>query len=297
MSDGHLTTAIYRRSDGANSAEAMKMIPLGSKVRVSGICVLENSNPFNGPVPFNILLRSTDDIAVIAQPSLLNIRNLLLALGVLLMVVFVGDRQGLGPGTEGCATKRRHVSPRRGRGRPGAAAQPHSRRHQRIASPSPRFWSRSRSYGFLRAGWRALLVRGRPTERAGRLLGGAVQACASSARASTPALGPALGTLFAGLNRDTPPVDRETVALTTGARLATLAIETRRLYADLRHRSEFDLLTDIQTASRSRNIMDLQMEEARQSGRIFGLIYIDLDQFKLVNDTTATMWETFTCRK
>ena len=29
------------------------------------------------------------------------------------------------------------------------------------------------------------------------------------------------------------------------ARLATLAIETRRLYSDLLHRSEFDLLTDI----------------------------------------------------
>jgi diguanylate cyclase (GGDEF)-like protein len=98
-------------------------------------------------------------------------------------------------------------------------------------------------------------------------------------------VGPALGTLFAGLDPDTPPVDRETVALNNGARLATLAIETRRLYADLRRRSEYDLLTDIPNRFAFEKFIDLQIDEARQSGRILGLIFIDLDEFKLVNDT------------
>jgi diguanylate cyclase (GGDEF)-like protein len=105
-------------------------------------------------------------------------------------------------------------------------------------------------------------------------------------RASIDArVGPALGTLFAGLKPDTPPIDRETVALHNGARLATLAIETRRLYADLRRRSEYDLLTDIPNRFALEKFIELQIEVARQSGRLFALIYIDLDKFKLINDT------------
>jgi diguanylate cyclase (GGDEF)-like protein len=68
------------------------------------------------------------------------------------------------------------------------------------------------------------------------------------------------------------------------AALATLAIETHRLYIDLRHRSEFDLLTDIHNRFSFENHVDALIEEARQDARVFGLIYIDLDEFKQVND-------------
>jgi diguanylate cyclase (GGDEF)-like protein len=68
------------------------------------------------------------------------------------------------------------------------------------------------------------------------------------------------------------------------AGLATLAIETRRLYSDLLHRSEFDLLTDIHNRFSLEKCLDAQIEEARASAGIFGLIYIDLDEFKQVND-------------
>ena len=73
-------------------------------------------------------------------------------------------------------------------------------------------------------------------------------------------------------------------ALAMGAGLATLAIETRRLYSDLIHRSEFDLLTDIQNRFSLEKQLDSLIEEARLTAGIFGLIYIDLDDFKLVND-------------
>jgi diguanylate cyclase (GGDEF)-like protein len=68
------------------------------------------------------------------------------------------------------------------------------------------------------------------------------------------------------------------------AGLAALAIETRRLYCDLRHRSEFDLLTDIHNRFSLDKRLDAQIEDARQQASIFGLIYIDLDRFKQVND-------------
>jgi len=69
-----------------------------------------------------------------------------------------------------------------------------------------------------------------------------------------------------------------------GAWLATMAIETRGLYSDLVHRSEFDLLTDIYNRFSFERRLGSALEEAERRDAIFGLIYIDLDEFKQVND-------------
>lgn len=59
----------------------------------AGICVPYNSDAFSGPVPFDILLRSFDDVTVVANPSWLSIPNLVLLVGLLLAVlVAVGAR-------------------------------------------------------------------------------------------------------------------------------------------------------------------------------------------------------------
>ena len=94
VSDGQMFSAIYRHPDAPGwIPPPIKQIPLGSRVRVAGICMLENSNPYIGDVPFNILMRSLDDIVVVARPSLLTVRNLILLVGLLLAVVFaVGIR-------------------------------------------------------------------------------------------------------------------------------------------------------------------------------------------------------------
>jgi diguanylate cyclase (GGDEF)-like protein len=106
--------------------------------------------------------------------------------------------------------------------------------------------------------------------------------------------GPSLGAIFAGLNplshladkeaspRELSAIERE--ALSAGAGLATLAIETRRLYDDLLHRSEFDLLTNTHNRASLDKKMDAQIETARERAGIFGLVYIDLDDFKQIND-------------
>jgi diguanylate cyclase (GGDEF)-like protein len=94
-----------------------------------------------------------------------------------------------------------------------------------------------------------------------------------------------LGTLFAALNPYNSTGAGKPEALSVGVHLAALAIETRQLYSDLRRRSEFDLLTEIPNRFAMEKFIELQIEEARQSGRILGMIYIDLDKFKLINDT------------
>jgi diguanylate cyclase (GGDEF)-like protein len=66
--------------------------------------------------------------------------------------------------------------------------------------------------------------------------------------------------------------------------LAALAIETRRLYNDLRRRSEFDLLTDTHNRFSLDKHLDNLIVDCRENAGIFGLIYIDLDEFKGIND-------------
>ena len=69
-----------------------------------------------------------------------------------------------------------------------------------------------------------------------------------------------------------------------GASLATMAIDTLGLYSDLVHRSEFDLLTDIYNRFSLERRLTVLIEDARQKSVIFGMVYIDLDDFKQMND-------------
>jgi diguanylate cyclase (GGDEF)-like protein len=96
--------------------------------------------------------------------------------------------------------------------------------------------------------------------------------------------GPAAGIVLAAFDALTKSTPGESQVLTGAAALASVAIETRRLYSDLRHRSEFDQLTEIHNRFSFDKYIDLQIEEARQHGQTIGLIYIDLDKFKQVND-------------
>jgi diguanylate cyclase (GGDEF)-like protein len=274
VADGHPFSAIYRHPDGP--LPIMKQVPLGSRVRVTGICTVDDANPFDPTVPFEILLRSFDDVVVVARPSLLNIRNLIILVGLLLAVIIVVGIRGW--------TLERNV-----RRKTSALAALESRRGRILEDIN---------------GVRPLAeILEEIAAMVSATLGGAPCWCepADGARqgaypqephslrivqAEIPSrAGPPLGTLYAGLNPRTPPAVREAEALHSGARLATLAIETRRLYSDLRRRSEFDLLTDIPNRFAMEKFMELQIEEARHSGRVLGLIYIDLDKFKPINDT------------
>jgi diguanylate cyclase (GGDEF)-like protein len=101
--------------------------------------------------------------------------------------------------------------------------------------------------------------------------------------------GPPLGTLFAGLDPGVIPGVRRSLtvekeALAGAAKLAMLAMETRRLYSDLLRRSEVDLLTNVHNRRSMGERMDALIEEAHQNASVFGLVYIDLDKFKPIND-------------
>jgi len=277
VSGGRMFTAIYRHPRASGFLPPMRVVPLGSKIRVTGICTILDTNAINPgeEVHFDILLRSFDDIAIVAGPPLLNIRNLIILVPFLLvLLVAAGIREWVRE------RKVRHQN---------AIVAYTERRRARILEDIN--------------GSRPLAeIIEQITELVSFRLRGASCWCqiadgaqlGNCPREITPfrvvhvpipaRFGPPLGTFHAAFDPLSKPVAIELETLSTAADLASLAIETRRLYSDLRHRSEFDLLTDIHNRFSLESYLDQQIDHARQNAGVFGLIYIDLNDFKQVND-------------
>jgi diguanylate cyclase (GGDEF)-like protein len=295
LADGQMFSAIFRHPlpPGAASSTipAMKRIPPGARIRVTGICMLDDSNPFDAKVPFTILMRSYDDITVLAEPSLLNIRNLLFLAGFLLVVVFAVGARGW--------TLERQI--RRQTAALAARIEAEAALDHRLAQIERR---RSRILEDINGSRPLAEILEEIVDLGSFRLDGALCWCevTDGARLGTcpspsdgksfrvvhesiPArVGAPLGTLFVAFPPQSQPSVIEAEALSVGARLASLAIETRRLYSDLLHRSEFDLLTDLHNRFSLDKLLEDRIEQARLNAGIFGLIYIDLDHFKQVND-------------
>jgi diguanylate cyclase (GGDEF)-like protein len=265
--DGKVFSAFLRR--GENQSSDGPQIPVGSRIRVTGICIRENSNPYIPQVPFNILMRTFDDIEVLKGPSLLNIRNLTFIVVLLLVIVaLVGGKV------------RRQTAALAARERQRSSILVDINGSRPLAEILDKIVGMVSSMLDGAACWCELAD--------GTTVGNCPREPHSLeiVQAEIPSRsGPALGALLAAFGPQSSPAARRTEALADGVRLATLAIETRRLYTDLRRRSEFDLLTDIPNRFAMEQFMELQIEEARYCGRILGLIYIDLDKFKPINDT------------
>jgi diguanylate cyclase (GGDEF)-like protein len=277
-SNGKLFNAIYRHLPTGRQLPPMRQIPLGTKIRVSGICMVVQANnidPTKQEVPFNILLRSFDDIEIIASPSLLNIRNLIVLVSMLLVLLFA-------------AGARSWVMERKVR-REKTIQADIERRRSRILEDI----NGSRALSEIIEEITALVsfkLLGVPCWC--QIVGGAqLGNCPPSlillrvVQETIPARsGPALGAIYAAFPLHATPSARESETFCTAAALTSLAIETRRLYSDLVHRSEFDLLTNIHNRFSLERHLDQQIEYAYQNAGVFGLIYIDLNDFKQVND-------------
>jgi diguanylate cyclase (GGDEF)-like protein len=277
VSDGRLFTAIYRHPRASGAVPAMWQVPVGSKVRITGICTILDTNSANPgqEVPFDILLRSVDDISVLAPPSLLNIRNLIVLIGFLvLLLLAIGVRSW--------------VMERRVRHQNAAAAYIERKRSRVLeeingSRPLAEIMEEITELVSFKLdgapGWCEILDGAQLGNRPADLSPFRVVSEPIQARS-----GPPHGLICAAFDPLTKPRAAESETLATAAGLATLAIETRRLYSDLRHRSEFDLLTDVHNRFSLESYVDRQIEVARENAGIFGLIYIDLNDFKQVND-------------
>ncbi len=279
-SSGQLFTAVYSRLNGA--VPQMKRIPPGSRIRVIGISIPQNLSPLSSQASFEILLRSPEDLAFVSKPPLLDVHGPdFLLIPMLLITIAVA--------IWGFALSNRV---RRQAGKLAAMAYLEQRRNRILAD--------------INSSKPLVEILEKVTEMVSFMLDGAACWCdvRDGARlgncppdaklrilsAEIPARsGPPLGAIFAGLDAGPIPGLRRTFAhekeaLSGGAKLAMLAIETRRLYSDLLQRSEVDLLTNVHNRRSMEERMDALIEEARQNAGVFGLIYIDLDRFKPIND-------------
>lgn len=293
IADGYRLSAILRHPPLTNSGEAvqppMRMIPLGSTVRISGICVLEDSNPFNAQVPFNILLRTGDDITVVARPSPINSRNLTLVAGLLVLVVIAVSGWGW--------TLRRQVQMKTAE--LAVRIEAEAAQERRLAElEKHRSTILEHINGMIPlteileeiVAMASMHLNGAPCwcETADGMRVGLIPESANQLRVASTEIagrsGEVLGRFFAGMESQTLPNQNEYEALSLATHLSTLAIETRQVYSDLHQRSEFDQLTGLHNRFSLDRVLKTQMLEARQTKTAFGLIYIDLDKFKHIND-------------
>jgi diguanylate cyclase (GGDEF)-like protein len=282
ISRGQLFSAVYRHPSRGLEAQLSPFheIPLGSTVRMTGICFLDNGDKFLGPVAFDVLLRTSGDIALVAGPPLLNVKNLIILVGLLLLIVFA-----IGARAWGIERRVRYQNAR--------LASIEKRRAQILEDiNSMRPLSEiiediTELAGFKLNGatcWCDLVDGAKLGNRPHQLNDlRTVQSQVSSH------CGSALGTVSAAFHRLTKPSLDEVEALRMAAGLIALAIETRVLYSDLRHRSEFDLLTDIHNRFSLEKRLDELIQNAQTESDIFGIIYVDLDGFKQINDSYGHM--------
>jgi len=296
FSEGHLFSATLRHSssDAAHASSEPSSPSIGSTVRITGVCFVDEGNHWRDRLWFDLHMRSLDDIVVVRQPSWWTVKRLaylitLLSAVILVAVIWVGllDRR-LRRQTAILARQSQEDAIRERR----LARQEQQRSHilELISSSEPlpevlreiQSMVSSRLYGA--ACWFEL--------------NSSSEDSASLERPAGPAIvyqelfspeGASLGSLLATPLLRTSADSEISSALTAGARLAELAIDTRRLYSDLRHRSEHDLLTDIPNRFSMEKYLDKLMRgaarnEAGGNGAIFGLIYVDLDRFKQIND-------------
>ena len=277
---GNLFSLVYRHIDENLGFELppMKQVPVGATIRVTGIpSVSYGSNPFEGPADCDVLLRSFDDIQVVARPSLLNVQNLTRLVGILLAVIFIIGVRTI-------------WTERRARLRNATMADIERRRGKILedinnARPLVEILESINVLVSARLGGAPCWIQVKDGATLGSVQSENSQVGLRIVEEAIPSRsGPALGAICAAFGPHTKPHAVEAESMARAAGLARLAIETSRLYSDLVHRSEFDLLTEIHNRFSFEKQIEATIVSARQSAAIFGLLYIDLNDFKQVND-------------
>jgi diguanylate cyclase (GGDEF)-like protein len=277
VSDGHLYSAVlrHREPDLGSQPQPFKKVAIGSKVRMTGICVVENGDRYLGPVAFEVLLRTPEDIAVVRSPSLLSVDNLIGVVVFLLLVILA-------------VAARQWFLERRVRRQTTELAYVEKRRRLILedinaSRPLPEILDQITelvSYGLRGAPcWCDLADGTRFGNRPANFTGLRTVEFPIQKPGGSP-----LGVLYVAFHHLTQNAANEDSTLSMAAALVILALETHRLYSDLIHRSEFDLLTEINNRFSFEKRLNAMLRDYSGTGRVFGLIFLDFDGFKQLND-------------
>jgi diguanylate cyclase (GGDEF)-like protein len=259
---------------------------VGSQVRVTGVCFVSAGGPWNTERWFELELRTPQDVAVLAEPSWWTVKHLLYlsaALVALMLTALIWAVLLQG--------KVRHQSEQI-----RLTAETEATRERRIAhleKERGRVLEAINSKKILEEVLAMILqlVSGQLGDRAcwcelpnGTLVGEPPKSAPHLVmrRDIYSSVGERLGSVVVAGTEVRDGHAGEVMEM--GASLAALAIDNRRLYETLVHRSQHDQLTN----AANRFLLETRLDEvigyANRNGTKFALIYIDLNQFKRVND-------------
>lgn len=312
--------AVYRKRSG--DPDPVPLFQLGTKVRVQGVCMVHVRGFWGAVESFQVHIRSERDISILALPSWWTVSHMLLVtlglLGVVLLVlgwgVWVRRRLSVQE-----TLLRQKIEMEAARLETQARLE-RQRSHilELINSFEPLPTVFAAIHGYVAEMWPGVTAYSHVLQnRQLSLVSGAhlgegdiarlqlvdptysPEPCALAVRTRSPvshpeqrllwsqvfisSRGEILGTMTFEAGREAPvSFNQNTVAF--WCNLAAIAIDNRRLYEAALHRSEHDQLTGLP----NRVLVDARLEEAlnhaRRTDGSVALLFLDLDDFKAVND-------------
>ncbi|MGB7188803.1 MAG: GGDEF domain-containing protein [Acidobacteriaceae bacterium] len=289
-SGGHVFSAVMRHASGPGSELAS--VPAGSRIRVSGVCFVKGGGAWNSAVDFELRMRTPQDMLVLARASWWTVPHLLYLIAALNLLIVAAVAWG-------------EMLRRRVRQQTRLLRQ----RMKEEAARSHRQASLEMERGRVLMAINSRLpidqVLGMITDFISKRLdgvdcryelasGGAASGEAPPAEGASPrgqcrrdilsVSGERLGALILACDEKQLSAIARFQVLDTGASLAAVAVDNRRLYEGLIRRSEYDQLTEVPNRFHLDSRMKSALESARLEQRTFAVIYIDLNRFKSVND-------------
>jgi diguanylate cyclase (GGDEF)-like protein len=289
QSGSHVFSAILARTVWNNELQeiALPDYRVGSIVRVAGVCFVNAGGPWHTETSFDLQMRSPEDVTVLVAPPWWTVRRLLYVSAALLALMLTALVWAL----------MLHGKVRRQTEQIRATMESEAARERRIAFLEK---ERGRVLEAINSMLNLddvllMILRLISTQLEDRscwceLANGTVVGQAAASQESNDVVrrgiysgvGERLGSVV--VSGAEACQEQAGEALEMGASLAALAIDNRRLYETLIHRSQYDQLTNAANRFLLESRLDEALSHAKRSQTHFALVYIDLDQFKQVND-------------
>lgn len=307
----------------AADVDPFPMYPRGTRIRATGVCTVHVRGFWGAVESIQVQVRSPGDIVVTARASWWTLEHLFLVTSAILGFALLALAWGLRMRWRLLDKEKqlRQKSEQEAARLSALARMEQQRSHilelinsfqplpivlAAIQAYADQMWAGRRSYTHVLENRRLkLMTRSRLTpETIARLEdldpSQSEEACAEAVRShglvgpnpsrnvwSRPILssrGQVLGTMtFEGDRGD--PLSLNVEAFEFGCNLAAIAIDNRRLYEDVLHRSEHDQLTGLANRTLVHRRLEMALDQAQTNQRCAALLYLDLDDFKSVNDS------------
>jgi diguanylate cyclase (GGDEF)-like protein len=295
----------------------------GTQIRATGVCLVHLRGFWGAVESFQIHLRSPEDIAIVKPASWFTLEHLFDLLSGLVGTLIIALGWGLRMRRSVLVHEQllRHRSEQETARMATMARLEQQRSHilelmnsfqplpivlSAIQEYADHMWPEAIGYSHVLVARKLVLMTRShlPAELLARLdnidPAHSYEACAEAVRSHAP-VGPSpsrnawsrpilssrgeiLGTMtFEG--RRGRPLDLKPEAFEFGCNLAAVAIDNRRLYEDVLHRSEHDQLTGLANRALVDRKLEDALAQAHANQRFAAVLYLDLDDFKSVNDS------------